>query len=139
MPLPELLANTAEADVGVTLLQDTCENHRLALPNKLFEYIAAGVPVVASALPETQRLIESRGIGWCSTPEDPDAAGAVRCASHCDAPRTTPPWRERLRERGAGAVLVARAASPARSLRAPGRPSGRRTRTPACERALARA
>ena len=40
--LAELLAHTAEADVGVTLLQDTCENHRLALPNKLFEYIAAG-------------------------------------------------------------------------------------------------
>ncbi len=59
VPLSELLANTAEADVGVTLLQDTCENHRLALPNKLFEYIAASVPVVASALPETERLIES--------------------------------------------------------------------------------
>ena len=58
VPLDDLLANTAEADVGVTLLQDTCENHRLALPNKLFEYIAAGVPVVASALPEVQRLVE---------------------------------------------------------------------------------
>ena len=34
--LADLLAYTAEADVGVTLLQDTCENHRLALPNKLF-------------------------------------------------------------------------------------------------------
>jgi len=77
VPLPELLANTAEADVGVTLLQDTCENHRLALPNKLFEYIAAGVPVVASALPETQRLIEILGVGWCSPPEDPDALAQV--------------------------------------------------------------
>jgi glycosyltransferase involved in cell wall biosynthesis len=75
--LDELLAQTAEADVGVTLLQDTCENHRLALPNKLFEYIAAGVPVVASALPETQRLIETHGVGWCSPPEDPDALAQV--------------------------------------------------------------
>jgi Glycosyltransferase Family 4 len=41
VPLDELLAYTAEADLGVTLLQDNCENHRLALPNKLFEYIAA--------------------------------------------------------------------------------------------------
>ena len=31
-----------EADVGVSLLEDTCENHRLALPNKVFEYVAAG-------------------------------------------------------------------------------------------------
>jgi glycosyltransferase involved in cell wall biosynthesis len=77
VPLPELLAHTAEADVGVTLLQDTCENHRLALPNKLFEYIAAGVPVVASALPETRRLVEGYGVGWCARPDDPAALAGV--------------------------------------------------------------
>jgi glycosyltransferase involved in cell wall biosynthesis len=73
VPLEQLLAHTAEADVGVTLLQDTCENHRLALPNKLFEYIAAGVPVVASALPETRALIERYGVGWCVAPGDASA------------------------------------------------------------------
>jgi glycosyltransferase involved in cell wall biosynthesis len=77
VPLAELLAHTAEADVGVTLLQDTCENHRLALPNKLFEYIAAGVPVVASALPEIRGLIEPRGIGWCVPPGDAAALAAT--------------------------------------------------------------
>jgi glycosyltransferase involved in cell wall biosynthesis len=71
--LGELLANTAEADVGVTLLQDSCDNHRLALPNKLFEYIAAGLPVVASALPETEKLVEAYGVGWCVPPDRPDA------------------------------------------------------------------
>jgi hypothetical protein len=81
VPLSELLAHTAEADVGVTLLQDTCENHRLALPNKLFEYIAAGVPVVASALPEIRRLIESYEVGWCVPPDDSAAlAQALRMA-----------------------------------------------------------
>lgn len=77
VPLQRLLASTAEADVGVTLLQDTCENHRLALPNKLFEYIAAGVPVVASALPETERLVAAYGVGWCVAPDDPEALAAV--------------------------------------------------------------
>ncbi|HME01563.1 MAG TPA: glycosyltransferase [Solirubrobacteraceae bacterium] len=96
VPLSELLANTAEADVGVTLLQDTCENHRLALPNKLFEYIAAGVPVVASALPETERLIRSTGIGWYTTPNDPDAvARALRLAL---AARDDEVLAERLRD-----------------------------------------
>ncbi len=81
VPLEELLSHTAEADVGVSLLQDTCENHRLALPNKLFEYIAAGVPVVTSALPECQRLIDRYGIGWTAAPADPDSvAGALRRA-----------------------------------------------------------
>jgi glycosyltransferase involved in cell wall biosynthesis len=94
VPLENLLAHTAEADVGVTLLQDTCLNHRLALPNKLFEYIAAEVPVVAAALPETQRLVESYGVGWCARPDDPAAvAGALRVALQG---RPDPGLRERL-------------------------------------------
>jgi glycosyltransferase involved in cell wall biosynthesis len=92
--LEDLLAHTAEADVGVTLLQDTCENHRLALPNKLFEYIAAGVPVIASALPETRRLVEGHGVGWCVPPADPQAlTGTLRVALH--GPRD-PHLRERM-------------------------------------------
>jgi glycosyltransferase involved in cell wall biosynthesis len=83
VPLADLLAHTAEADVGVTLLQDTCLNHRLALPNKLFEYIAAGVPVLAADLPETRRLVEHHGVGWCVTSDDPIAvADALRVALH---------------------------------------------------------
>jgi len=81
VPLEELLAQTAEADVGVSLLEDVCDNHRLALPNKLFEYVAAGVPVVASRLPEIRRLIEGRGIGWTADASDPaDVARALRNA-----------------------------------------------------------
>jgi len=94
VPLDDLLAHTAEADVGVTLLQDTCENHRLALPNKLFEYIAAGVPVIASALPEIQRLVERHGVGWCVPPDDPDAL--ARALSVAVAQRRDPILRARL-------------------------------------------
>jgi glycosyltransferase involved in cell wall biosynthesis len=75
--LEGLLAVTAEADVGVSLLQDTCENHRLALPNKVFEYIAAGVPVVVSDLPELGRLVAQHGIGWTVDPGDPEAVAEV--------------------------------------------------------------
>jgi glycosyltransferase involved in cell wall biosynthesis len=71
--LGELLAWTREADVGVALLEDTCLNHRLALPNKLFEYIAAGVPVVVSDLPELRRIVNHYNIGWTATPGDPHA------------------------------------------------------------------
>lgn len=82
--LRTLLSYTAQADVGVSLLQDSCDNHRLALPNKLFEYLAAGLPVVVSDLPEMRRLVFERQVGWVTDPGDPadiaraltDAAGA---------------------------------------------------------------
>ena len=71
-----LLSYTAQADIGVSLLEDSCENHRLALPNKLFEYIAAGLPVVVSDLPEMGRLVRERRIGRCADPSDPESVAA---------------------------------------------------------------
>jgi glycosyltransferase involved in cell wall biosynthesis len=64
VPLERLLEHTREADLGLSMLEDTCENHRLALPNKVFEYLAAGVPVVVNDLPELRRLVGQYGIGW---------------------------------------------------------------------------
>lgn len=78
VPPDNLLHLTTDADVGVSLLQDTCDNHRLALPNKLFEYLRAGVPVVVSDLPEMRGVVDAHGVGWCVTPADADAlAGAL--------------------------------------------------------------
>jgi glycosyltransferase involved in cell wall biosynthesis len=77
VPLGELLGYTREADVGVSLLQDGPENHRLALPNKVFEYVAAGVPVVVSDLPELSRLVREHGIGWTADPANPASVANV--------------------------------------------------------------
>ncbi|HEX8928096.1 MAG TPA: glycosyltransferase family 4 protein [Actinomycetota bacterium] len=92
---PETLrAYTAQADVGVSLLQDTCENHRLALPNKLFEYVAAGLTVVVSDLPEMARLVREHGVGFAADSADPDSvASALRRAL---AHRSDPELRSRL-------------------------------------------
>jgi glycosyltransferase involved in cell wall biosynthesis len=81
VPPEGLLSYTAQADVGVSLLEDDCDNHRMALPNKLFEYVAAGLPVVVADLPEAATLVRERGIGWCADPADPESvASALRSA-----------------------------------------------------------
>lgn len=77
VPPDALLSHTAQADVGVSLLEDSCENHRLALPNKLFEYVAAGLPVVVSDLPEVARLVEEWQIGWRADPGDAASVAAA--------------------------------------------------------------
>ena len=64
----ELLAVTATADVGITLLEDTCLNHRFALPNKLFEYLIAGVPVVSSDLAQVAGIVRKFNVGRVVNP-----------------------------------------------------------------------
>lgn len=70
-------AYTEQADAGLSLLEDTCENHRQALPNKVFEYIAARTPVVVSDLPELRRLVCDHRVGWTVDPSDSEALPAV--------------------------------------------------------------
>lgn len=62
---------TCSADIGVTLLEDTCLNHRYALPNKLFEYLVAGLPVLGSDLPEIGHIVKAYGVGRVVCPEKP--------------------------------------------------------------------
>lgn len=80
-------AAVGDASVGVTLLQDTCLNHRYALPNKLFDYVNAGVPVLASRLPEIARVVESGNLGLTVPPGDAVAVGEALRVMLSDAER----------------------------------------------------
>lgn len=79
VPPDALLPVTASADAGITLLEDTCLNHRFALPNKLFEYLMAGLPVLAADLPEIRGVVERFDVG-CVV--DPSVRPALVAALH---------------------------------------------------------
>jgi glycosyltransferase involved in cell wall biosynthesis len=58
------------ATLGVHALSGDQENHQLALPNKLFEYLHAGLPVVVSATRAMEEFVVSTGIGEVFRPGD---------------------------------------------------------------------
>lgn len=61
---PDVLLNyTSSADYGILFYEDTCLNHRYCSPNKIFEYLMAGLPVLTSNLFEMKRLVETEGVG----------------------------------------------------------------------------
>jgi glycosyltransferase involved in cell wall biosynthesis len=95
VPPEALLEWTASADVMLMAIQPTTLNHRYTTPQKLWEAIAAGIPVVASDLPGMAAVVEEVGCGVLCDPTDPrsiaDAISAVL--------RRTPDERAAMRER----------------------------------------
>jgi glycosyltransferase involved in cell wall biosynthesis len=76
-PRAAMIERLARARVGLVLLYPL-PNHVEAMPNKLWEYMAAGLPVVASDFPHWRALFERIGCGLLVDPMDPRSiAGAV--------------------------------------------------------------
>jgi glycosyltransferase involved in cell wall biosynthesis len=60
----ELPKITASADVGVALIENLSTSYYYALPNKLFEYIMAEVPVIVSNLSQMKEVVEKYDVGF---------------------------------------------------------------------------
>ena len=99
---PEQLHDwVAAADIAAMPIQASTLNHRLTTPNKLFEAMAAGVPVVASDLPGMAAIVRETGCGELCDPSEPASiAAAIRAVLEA-----APDERRAYGERGSRAAL----------------------------------
>ncbi len=67
----EIRRHAVGADVGIATIQATFLSYRYALPNKLFDYLHAGLPIVASDFPDMRALIDRYGVGAVCDPASP--------------------------------------------------------------------
>ncbi|QIG91095.1 glycosyltransferase [Bradyrhizobium sp. 6(2017)] len=95
VPQDVLLSYTAAADIGVIPYQPTCLNNLFCTPNKLFEYVAASLPIVSSDLPEIRRIVQTHDVGMLGDMSSPRAIatlidGALSCPDRLES------WRLNL-------------------------------------------
>jgi len=61
---PEIVLDyTSSADIGISFIENTCLSYYYCLPNKLFEYAIAGLPVIVSNMKEMRELVEKYDMG----------------------------------------------------------------------------
>ena len=91
--LEDVVAAVSGASFGLLLIQPVCRSYELTLPNKLFEYAVAGVPMLASDLPVIGGVVREHGLG--------EAVGASDVREIAAAMRRLlePDLNRRIRER----------------------------------------
>jgi glycosyltransferase involved in cell wall biosynthesis len=87
VPYDQVVQFAREADCGLCLFEDVSLSHRLTLPNKLFEYAFAGIPVLAFRLTEIASLVEHYGLGVCCDEDTDSIEAAVRRIERDGIPR----------------------------------------------------
>ena len=71
VPSKDVVAAARGADAGIWTLPALCRNFTFALPNKIFEYLAADLPVLVAHYPEAKRLVLENSVGLTFDPYDP--------------------------------------------------------------------
>ena len=76
VPSADVVNAAIGADAGIWTLPNLSKNFYYALPNKIFEYLASGLPVLAANFPEARKMVEGNGVGLCFDPYDPRSIAA---------------------------------------------------------------
>lgn len=73
VPSAQVVQAARGVDAGIWSLPNLCKNFYYSLPNKIFEYLAADLPVLAARFPEAAKLVEGNEVGLCFDPYDPES------------------------------------------------------------------
>jgi len=71
VPNDQVTLYAASADLGIAAIENVCLSYYYCSPNKLFEYLLAGIPVIASDLPELGGIITEYNVGCTFDPNSP--------------------------------------------------------------------
>jgi glycosyltransferase involved in cell wall biosynthesis len=77
VPPDRLVAALHGHDVGLIINRPVTQNDELVFPNKLFEYLMAGLAVAVPRLPGMTPLVEGEGVGVTYEPGQPEKLGEV--------------------------------------------------------------
>ena len=73
VPYEKVLSYTSSADYGMISTENVCLNHFYCMPNKLFEYSHAEIPILVNALEDCRNFVEGNGIGMAVKEETPES------------------------------------------------------------------
>jgi len=77
VPSRDVVVAARGADAGIYTVLGVGRNFIYALPNKIFEYLAAGLPVLVADYPEAKRVVEQHEVGLAFDPQAPLSIAAA--------------------------------------------------------------
>jgi glycosyltransferase involved in cell wall biosynthesis len=77
VPHEEVVSLVRNADIGLCLIENVSLSDYYCLPNKLFEYSFAGLPVLASNFPDIHEIVEQFALGRCCDLDSSSIADAI--------------------------------------------------------------